>query len=321
MKVVNFLDITLDLNTGEFKPFMKENDNPVYVDVNSNHPPMVLKNIPMGVNRRLSRISSTKEIFEKAKSPYQEALNKSGYNHALEFAPVQENTTKKKTRKKPVTWFNPPYSMSVKSRVGREFLTLLDSSFPPSNPLHKLFNRHTVKLSYRCMPNMAQAVSGHNKEILQEGTQSDGGRMCNCKGGTQSCPVGGKCLTRCVVYEATVTQTLTGHKETYTGVTGRAFKDRLYEHRTDMNCAEGRDKTSLSAHIWDLKDSSTDYNVTWRIKDRATDFNPSSRSCRICLKEKFHILYRSEGASLNKRSEIFNTCLHRKQKLLENVKT
>ena len=33
MKVVNFLDVTLDLNTGEFKPFMKENDNPVYVDV------------------------------------------------------------------------------------------------------------------------------------------------------------------------------------------------------------------------------------------------------------------------------------------------
>ena len=134
MKVVNFLDINLDLNTGEFKPFMKENDNPVYVDVNSNHPPMVLKNIPMGVNRRLSRISSSKEIFEKARIPYQEALDKSGYKHTLQFEPVQANLTRKKTRKKPVTWFNPPYSMNVKSRMGREFLTLLDSSFPPSNP-------------------------------------------------------------------------------------------------------------------------------------------------------------------------------------------
>ena len=158
--------------------------------------------------------------------------------------------------------------MNVKSRVGREFLTLLDSSFPPSNPLHKLFNRHTVKLSYRCMPNMAQAVSGHNKKLLQEDNQAEGGRMCNCQGGTQNCPVGGKCLTSCVVYEATVTQKTTGQKETYTGVTNRKFKDRLYEHRTDRNSIKNRDNTSLSAHIWDLKDSGIDFNVTWRIKDR-----------------------------------------------------
>ena len=173
--------------------------------------------------------------------------------------------------------------MNVKSRMGRgrEFLTLLDSSFPPSNPLHKLFNRHTVKLSYRCMPNMAQAVSGHNKKLLQEENQTDGGRMCNCQGGTQKCPVGGKCLTSCVIYEATVTQTLTGQKETYTGVTSRRFKERLYEHRTDMNNIKNRDNTSLSAHIWDLKDSGVDYNVTWRIKDRGSDYNPYVR-VRIC---------------------------------------
>ena len=119
----------------------------------------------------------------------------------------------------------------------------------------------------------------------------------------------------------TVTQTTTGQKETYTGVTGRKFKDRLYEHRTDRNSIKNRDNTSLSAHIWDLKDSGIDFNVTWRIKDRGSDFNPSVHSYRICLKEKYHILYNSEGASLNKRSEIFNTCLHRKQKLLEKVKT
>ena len=209
--------------------------------------------------------------------------------------------------------------MSVKSRVGREFLTLLDSSFPPSNPLHKLFNRQTVKLSYRCMPNMAQAVSGHNKKLLKEENQTDGG--CNCQGGPLSCPVGGKCLTSNVIYEATVTQRITGLKETYTGVTSRKFKDRLYEHRTDMNRVKARDNTRLSAHIWELKDSGIDFDVKWRIKDRATPYNPSTRSCRICLKEKFHILYNREGASLNKRSEIFNTCLHRKQKLLEFVKT
>ena len=39
LKVVNFLDFTLGLNT----------DVPVYVNVKSNHPPSILKNIPAAV--------------------------------------------------------------------------------------------------------------------------------------------------------------------------------------------------------------------------------------------------------------------------------
>ena len=42
------VDITLEFTTGVYKPYMKENDHPVYVNVDSNHPPKVLKNIPMG---------------------------------------------------------------------------------------------------------------------------------------------------------------------------------------------------------------------------------------------------------------------------------
>ena len=78
LKFFNFLDVTLDLSTEVYKPFMKENDHPVYVNTQSNHPPLVLKNIPMGVNRRLTKISSWKEVFDAAKTPYQEVLNRSG---------------------------------------------------------------------------------------------------------------------------------------------------------------------------------------------------------------------------------------------------
>ena len=95
--------------------------------------------------------------------PYQEALNKSGYCHVLKFEQPTQCITKKKNRKRNVTWFNPPYSANVKSNVGRDFLRLLDNAFPSFNPLHKLFTRQTVKLqSYKCMPNMAVAVSRHN---------------------------------------------------------------------------------------------------------------------------------------------------------------
>ena len=138
-KCVNFLDITLDLRTGTYKPFMKENDNPIYVHTKSNHPPGMLQNIPVGVNRRLSKNSSSKEIFDAAAPPYQEALNKSGYKHTLQFEPPETHCTKKKkkNRKRCVCWFNPPFSLNVKTNVGKEFLKLLDRSFPPSNPLVK----------------------------------------------------------------------------------------------------------------------------------------------------------------------------------------
>ena len=36
------------------------------MDAGSNHPPQVLENIPRGINSRLSTISASKDIFDKA---------------------------------------------------------------------------------------------------------------------------------------------------------------------------------------------------------------------------------------------------------------
>ena len=188
LKVVNFLDITMDLNTGLFKPFMKDNDIPLYVNKSSNHPPTVLKSIPNGVGRRLSRISSNKDVFDAAVPQYQEALDRSGYKEKLTFEP-QILGTKKKNRSRKSTWFNPPFSASVKTNVGREFLRLIDRAFPPNNPLHKLFTRQTVKVSYKCMPSMAQAVSQHNMSVLHDDQLAVQQPGCNCRGGPGSCPV------------------------------------------------------------------------------------------------------------------------------------
>ena len=85
IKIVNFLDVTLDLNSGIFKPYRKPNDVTNYVHKLSNHPQSILKNIPSSVNRRLSSISSNKDVFDAAAPTYQEALDRAGYNHKLEF--------------------------------------------------------------------------------------------------------------------------------------------------------------------------------------------------------------------------------------------
>ena len=80
---VNFLDVTLDLKSGKYYPFMNEGNTPLYVHKQSIHPPSILRNIPEFIKKRLSEISSDKESFDNAKKPYQEALNKSGYKYKL----------------------------------------------------------------------------------------------------------------------------------------------------------------------------------------------------------------------------------------------
>ena len=149
-KKVEFLDIYMDLEKEEFGPFRKPGDTPVYVNIESNHPRKVLENIPLGINKRLSRISASKEIFEKAKPAYEDALHKSGYNHKLEYNPneqVQYTSVPKRKRSRKIIYFNPPYSKDVQTNIGRKFLQILDKHFPPGNPLSKIFNRNCVKMS------------------------------------------------------------------------------------------------------------------------------------------------------------------------------
>ena len=155
IKVINFLDVTFDLSRGSFSPYKKPNNVINYVHKKSNHPPTILKNIPANINRRLSSISSSKEIFDAAVPPYQEALDKAGYDYKLEFNEVEPNQQRnsRRKRKRDIIFFNPPFDLNVKTKLGKEFLKILDSSFPVGNPLHGQLNRHNVKISYRTMPN------------------------------------------------------------------------------------------------------------------------------------------------------------------------
>ena len=116
----------------------------------------------------------------------------------------------------------------------------------------------------------------HKLESLREDRPLDQQQMCNCRGGPQNCPVGGKCLIDCVVYEVSVTEVPSGKKETYTGVTSRSFKRPFYEHKADMSKSESRTKSSLSAHVWDLKGRGTNFEVSWRIKERSTAYNSTT---------------------------------------------
>ena len=319
-KKVQFLDVYLDLEKGEYGPYLKPNDHPVYVHAGSNHPPKVLENIPKGINRRLSRISATKEIFEAAAPVYQAALEKSGYKYKLSYeeglvqSADMDKAKKARKHNKDVIWFNPPYSQSVKTNVGRKFLQLLDKHFPPGTPLHSIFSRSKVKMSYRCTENLARKISSHNSKIKHANScEERGGCNCRVKG---NCPVGGQCLKSGVIYQAEV-KSDNNKIETYIGLSATSFKDRYRNHTSSFRTRNPKNSTTLSKYVWGLQDANIGYEVKWKIISSAKPFNHVTNKCRLCVREKFFIIFQPEMATLNSKNEIAGFCLHKEAQLLK----
>ena len=90
IRSTDFLDVTLNLEDGSHRPFRKDNRIPVYIDSRSNHPPVVKKNLPKMIGKRISDLSSNAEIFEKEKPIYQEALKNAGFKEELKYEKTQK---------------------------------------------------------------------------------------------------------------------------------------------------------------------------------------------------------------------------------------
>ena len=69
----DFLDVTLNLEKNEYRPYRKPNDFPLYIDTQSNHPPMIIKQIPAMITKRISSLSSNQQVFNEEKSIYVKA--------------------------------------------------------------------------------------------------------------------------------------------------------------------------------------------------------------------------------------------------------
>ena len=63
MKVVNYLDVTFNLNDGSYRPYHKQNDEINYIHTESNHPLNIIKQLPLAIEKRLSNISPSKRTI------------------------------------------------------------------------------------------------------------------------------------------------------------------------------------------------------------------------------------------------------------------
>ena len=321
LKIVNFLDVTLDLTTGTYKPYNKPNDHPVYINTKSNHPPSIIKGIPGSISQRISNISASKALFDKAAPYYNKALISSGYVENIKYInePPQPNRQARK-RGRNIIWYNPPFSMNVRTDIGRKFLNLIERHFPNSHRFHKVFNKNNVKLSYSCLPNISSMIQSHNKRTLTQNRSNAITNSCNCRQ-KDMCPLKGNCMDKNLIYNGNVSARENDVGCDYIGVTENSFKDRLYKHRNSFNYESKANSTELSKHVWNLKRQGvTSPIIHWSVIDHATPYVNGSKKCHLCLTEKFHIITSSLNL-LNKRSELVSKCRHENKYYLCNYKT
>ena len=349
LKVVDYLDITFNLNDGSYKPFNKPNNNPRYVHVQSSHPPNITKQIPKSISNRISVNSCSEIIFNEAAPYYNNILKNCGYSETISYSGNQINTNeneeqiapnegegnnngnetvpeqnmnRRRNRNRNVIWFNPPYCKSVETKVGRVFLRLVDKHFGNNHKYHKIFNRNTVKVSYSCMDSMENVIKQHNKKVM--GEEKPIQRPCNCPI-KENCPLGNKCLYTNVVYSAVVNHTDSSSNKvvskTYIGLSEPEWKQRYGVHRHTFNYRSTDNDTSLSKYIWNVRDKGYEPSVKWSILGRASGYNKSSKTCGLCLLEKLLICEFPDKENLiNDRSELVSKCLHFQKHLLKNCK-
>ena len=72
---------------------------------------------------------------------------------------------------------------------------------------------------------------------------------------------------------------------------------------------------------WRVRTSTTSPTASptrWDVRDRGPPWNPVTDMCRLCILEKYYIMFEPEGATLNQRSEFFSQCYHKTPLLVKS---
>ena len=258
----------------------------VYVFVFNN----IIKQISKTIEERISKHSSTEEIFNEAAKVYEEALKKSGYNSKLEYNPINRQIdnehVESRNRKRKIIWFNPQFSKNVSTKIGHYFLNLLDKHFPKEHRYHRIFNRNNVKISYSCTKNMKTIISNHNKSILNK-SENPNQKTCNCIN-KNNCPLNGECQADNIIYQATINSNKPNYEpQNYIGLAETNFKKRYANHKKSFNHQKYENDTVLSKELWKLKSENFTTNITWKILRRCAPVNRAQ--VNLCISEKLEI--------------------------------
>ena len=170
LKTVNNVNVTLNLSDNSYKPLSKTNAILTYINVCSNYPESIVKQIPNAINIRINRLSPSKNIFNNHKEFYNGALCNSGSKNELKYLEADRNhinrgnnignnchknkgmygtyyninmdnkirTSVYKNRHRNIIWFNPHFGEFPNINIGKYFLGLIRKRFRDDNRLRKI---------------------------------------------------------------------------------------------------------------------------------------------------------------------------------------
>ena len=163
------------------------------------------------------------------------------------------------------------------------------------------------------MSNVRSIITSHNTRIIRRSqSQIINTDNCNCRN-KHACPLQNKCMSKDIVYKATVTTNNTQDTKHYIGMTSNTFKERYRNHIKSFTHVHKKysNETELSKHVWHLKQNKTDFTIKWSIIKKSISYTGGSKRCNLCLEEKLTILKEKDNCLLNKRSEIVSACQHK----------
>ena len=121
MKIVNYLDVTFNLNGCTYRPYQKPDNIIQYVHVESDHPSNIIKQIPKIIEKRLSQLSSNEKIFNESAPFYEDKIHQSGYQQKLKYNSPNTEIHNKRNHKRNIISFNPPFSKNVTTKSANVF--------------------------------------------------------------------------------------------------------------------------------------------------------------------------------------------------------
>ena len=65
-KIINYFDLILNLNDRKYPICRKPKEETNHIYVNSDHPPLIIKEIPQPIEKRLSILSPSKNVFQES---------------------------------------------------------------------------------------------------------------------------------------------------------------------------------------------------------------------------------------------------------------
>ena len=162
-------------------------------------------------------------------------------------------------------------------------------------------------------------ITSHNTRIIRKSQPQDiNAENCNCRN-KHACPLQNKCMSKDIVYKATISTGNTQDTKHYIGMTSNTFKERYRNHIKSFTHKKYSNETELSKHVWQLKQNKTDFTIKWSVIKTSISYTGGSKRCNLSLDEKITILKEKNNCLLNKRSEIVSACQHKSRFQVNNL--